>query len=94
MSHVLQTLALAILELPPHRLKGVTHGGVRVLMGMPFGVLVLRDEVGARGGDLDTNLVDTPLMAVFVWKRDDHVTVNDAGVDLGQALRKLPDACA
>ncbi len=94
MLHVLPALFLVILELPPHRLKRVTHGDVRIFMRMPFGVLMLRDEMGTRGRDLDANLVDTPLMAVFVRKRDDHVAMNDFGVELGQALRELPDARA
>jgi hypothetical protein len=63
---VLPALALVIFELPPHRLKRVTHCNIRILMGVPPGMLMLSDEMSARGCDLDTNLVDTPLKAVFV----------------------------
>jgi hypothetical protein len=94
MLHVLTALILAILELAPHRLKRVTHGDIGIFMGMPIGVIMLRDEMGAPGRDLNANLVDPPLLAVFVWQRDDHVTVDDFGVELDQALCKLADARA
>ena len=94
MLHILPAFFHVILELPAHRLKRVTHGDVRIFMRMPFGMLMLRDEMGTRGRDLDANLVDTPLMAVFVWKRNHHLAMNDVSAELGQALRQLPDACA
>lgn len=92
--YVLQTLSFVILELPPHRLKCVTHCNIRILMGMALGMLMLGDEMSARTRDLDAHLIDAPLKAVFVWQRDDHMTLDDMGVKFEQALRKLPDARA
>ena len=83
-------LPLIILKLPLHRTKGIAYGDVRVFMGYVIHDFMLRDELGSRGSYLDTDFIDTSLMAMFVRKFDDHPAVNYLGAEFFKALRRLP----
>jgi len=85
-------LPLIVLKLPLHRTKSITYGDIRVFMSMLFTMFTLRGELGSRGAYLDTDFIDTPLVAVFVGKVDNHPAVNYLGAEFLKTLRQLPYA--
>ncbi len=76
-----------VFKLPAHGPKCITHGDIGIFMGMPFMMFMLRDELAPRDSYLDTNFINTPLMAMFVGQLDDHAAVNDLGDEFLEALR-------
>jgi hypothetical protein len=81
-----------ILKLPPHRPKGISHGDIRVFMGMPFTMFMLRDELRPRGSYLDTDFINTSLMQMFVGKLDDYMAVNHVMAEFLKAMHLVPNA--
>jgi hypothetical protein len=92
MLDVVAVLPLIVFKLAPHRPKRITHGDKRILMGMAFKMLTLRDELGSRRRYLDVDFIETPLVAMFLRSLDDHVTVNHVRTEFLQTLGQLANA--
>src|SRR5208337_1711237 len=92
MLNVLAPFALIIFELALYGVEGIAQRHIDILVGLPFPVLTLGNELALRGRDVDVDLENLALVVMLVRRFDNDLTAYDLGAEALQMERELADS--